>query len=70
VEWMEVEKHYRRRVMGRRVQDVGSNESIMEGGRGGGSIEYERREILASGTAIVVKSVGRVKSIQRRKFPC
>jgi len=65
---MEVGEHCRRRVMGGRVQDVGSNKSATEGGRGGGSVECEGREILVSGTAIVVKSVGRVGSTRRRKF--
>jgi len=67
---MEVGEHCRRRVIGGRVQDVGSNESAMKGGRGGGSVEYEERELVPSGTAIVVKRVGRVGSIQRRKFRC
>ena len=49
---------------------MGSNESATEGERGGGSIKCEVREILASGTAIVVKSVGRIGSTQRRKFRC
>jgi len=65
---MEVGERCRRRVMGGRVQDVGSNESATEGERGGVSVECERREILGLGTAIVVKSVGYVGSTRRRKF--
>jgi len=66
--------------MGRRVQDMGRKESVLENGlvirvqrkegEQGGSIKCARREILALEPVIVVKSVKHIRSTRHRKFRC